>query len=105
MKSVELKKVPMTVLGETQEFDYKAMLQVVLEGPANPEKGAGIAEVRRCIKILDVLDKSDNVLELEDSDFDFLKERVQNIKFTSNNVAFADFVDSFEKASGDGQAN
>jgi len=96
MKTIELKTVPMTVLGKTQEFEYRGMIQVILESPANPEKGAGIDEVRKCIRILDVLEKSESELVLEDADFDFLKDRILKTKFTSNNKVFVDFVDYFE---------
>lgn len=97
VKRVELRTVPITILGEESDFEYKAMLQVLLENPANPQQGAGIAEVRRCIKLLDLLDTPGGEIVLEDADFQFLLERVRGTKFTHNNRAFVEFVDYFEK--------
>jgi len=98
MKSVNLKKVPMVVLGNKQEFSYKEMLQVIMETPQDAQKGATIDEVRKSIRVLDVLEKADDLLELEDSDYAFMMSKVKATKFTSANKVFVDFVDDLEKA-------
>lgn len=98
MKTLELKKTKMMVLGNESEFSYKDMLQVIMESPQDPQKGAGIEEVRKSIRVLDVLEKSTDVLELEDSDYSFMLAKVKATKFTSANKVFVDFVDDVEKA-------
>jgi hypothetical protein len=98
MKSVQLKKVPMTVFGELKEFSYKEMIQVILESPSDPTKGLSIDEVRKSIRILDVLEKSGDVLQVEDADFSHLLSKVRATKFSTANKVFVDFVEDFEKA-------
>lgn len=96
MKTVELKKADFLAYGEKRELDYKAMLQTIMESPIDPIKGAGVAEIRKSIRVLDVLEKATDKLELEDADYDYMVERVKNTKFTTNNKVFVDFVEHFE---------
>lgn len=86
-------------MGNTEDFSYKDMLQVLMETPSDPRHGATIDEVRKSVRVLDVLEKSDKVLELEDADFEYLLQRVKGARFTANNRVFIDFVDHFEKGS------
>lgn len=102
MKLVSLKKVPMIVFGEEKEFSYKEMLQVIMESPTDPTKGLGIDEVRKSIRVLDVLEKSSDVLQLEDADFSHLISKVKATKFSTANKVFIDFVEDLEKAEKDG---
>lgn len=97
MKTVEFKTVPMTVFGEKQELEYKPLIQVIVEQPVNPQTGATIDEVRRSVRVLDKLEASNGKMELEDSDFEYLYNRIKNAHFTSNNKAFVDFVDYFDE--------
>lgn len=98
MKTIELKTVPFVAYDQDQELDYKIMLQILMEAPEDPQKGADINEVRRSIRVLDALEDADGQLQLEDADADYLVRRVRAAKFTSNNRVFADFVDDIEKA-------
>ena len=93
MKLIPLKKVEMVVLGEKQELEYKPLIQVIIETPASQERGTTVDEMRKSIRILDALEKSEDVLQLEDADYDYLKSRINNARFSSNNKAFVDFVD------------
>lgn len=93
MKKIKLKKVPMVVLGTEQTLEYKPLIQVIIETPSNQGAGTTIAEMRKSIRILDALEKEDDVLLLEDADYDYLKDRINSARFTSNNRVFIDFVD------------
>ena len=97
MKKVELKKVPMTVFGEKKEFSYKEMLQVIMETPQDTARGASIDEIRKSIRVLDALDKSDDILSLEDADYLHMMSKVKGTKFSTANRVFIDFVDELEK--------
>ena len=88
----------MDVLGEKREFSYKDMLHGVMEQPMNAEKGAGIDEVRKSVRVLEQLDKSEDVLVLEDADYDHMMNKVKLIRFTSANQVVIDFVEDLEKA-------
>lgn len=101
MKQVRLLTVPLTVNKQTENFVYKDMLTVLMETPSDPQRGAGIDEVRKSIRVLDVLERSGDVLELEDADFAYVLERVRNARFTASNKVFVDFVEHFEKAAKD----
>lgn len=98
MKTLELKTKEMVVLGSKSEFSYKDMLQVIMENPQDQQKGAGIDEIRKSIRVLEALEKSSGILELEDSDYSFMLAKVKATKFTSANRVFLDFVDDVEKA-------
>ena len=99
MKNLELKRVDFEAYGQPQVLDYKEMLTILMESPANPQEGATISEIRKSIRVLDALEKADdNALQLEDADFDYLLQRVRGAKFTSNNKVFIDFVEDIEEA-------
>lgn len=98
MKRIHLTTVTFEAFGAVQTLDYKVMLQTIMEAPADPQKGAGIAEIRKSIRVLDALDAAADVLMLEDADYEYLVKRVQDTKFTSSNRAFVDFVEHIERA-------
>ena len=98
MKSIKLISVPIVIQGVEDVFDYRAMLKALLESPADPEKGAGIDEVRKSLRALDAIDAADDVLELEDADFEYVLGRVRNARFVSANRVYIDFVESFQNA-------
>jgi hypothetical protein len=97
MKSIELKTLEIEVFGEKQEFSYKEMIKLIMETPSNPQAGTDIGEIRKSIRVLDAIEKADDILELEDSDFSYARQRVLGAKFNSNHRAFSDFVGCFEE--------
>ncbi len=98
MRVIPLKKVPMIVFGEQKEFSYKEMLQVIMESPQDPTKGLSIEEVRKSIRVLDVLEKSEEILFLEEADYSHMISKVKATKFSTANKVFVDFIDHLEKA-------
>lgn len=103
MKQVVLKQVPMTVFGEVKEFSYKEMIQVIMETPQDPAKGATIDEIRKSIRVLDLLASSRELLSLEDADYSHMMGKVRATKFSTANQVFVNFVDDLEKAGEDGE--
>lgn len=95
MKSIELKTVELDVLGTKEDFSYRDMLRVLMETPENPQKGAQIDEMRKSLRVLEILDTENKTIELEDADFIYLCNRVKNATFIANNKVFIDFVDYF----------
>lgn len=57
--------------------EYRDMLKTVASRPADPQRGADIAEMRQSIRLLDALDRADGTLELEDADYDVLKRKLE----------------------------
>lgn len=97
MKTIELRSSPFVFQGQSDRFYYRDAIQLLMEAPADPQKGAGIAEIRSSLRILDALEKADGTLVLEDSDFDYLYRRILDMKFTGAHKVFAEFVDYFEQ--------
>jgi hypothetical protein len=97
MKQIALKTVDMDIQGVARKLSYKNELQIIFSAPADMSKGANVEEMRRSIRILDALDKSTDVLELEDADFVYLKDRVPNAKFAFVHSVLVQFVDDVTK--------
>lgn len=92
MKQIPLKVVEMLIDDKPVKIAYRAQLKAIIETPAN-QQTASLDEVRRSIRILDVLERSDGVLELEDADFDFMREKVLGARWPLINRQVLDFVD------------
>lgn len=71
MKSFEMKEVDGT--------SYKEVLSKIVT--FHPERGVSIAEMRPLMKILEKLEKSNSVLELEDAEHSALLDRIDEFKF------------------------
>ncbi len=89
-----MKKVPLKVVDiDTGALDYKKELIIIFRSPTDPKAGADIEEMRRSIRVLDALDKASDTLELEDADYNYLKERVNRARFGMVHPAIVQFVD------------
>ena len=99
MKNIELKNVPFVFQGQDDNFSYRDIISMLMQTPEDIQKGAGIAEIRNSLRVLDALEKDDKELILEDADFDYLHRRVNNMKFAGSHRVFIDFVDYFEELS------
>jgi len=63
---------------EAGRADWRSMVEQAVRIPLDREKGANIDEMRKSIRILDALDAAqDDVLTLEDADWEFLKTKVE----------------------------
>lgn len=59
-------------------IEYRAVITQCLRAPLNRQQGASIDEMRKCIRVLDALEAADgDVLELEDADWEMLKQKVE----------------------------
>ncbi len=86
--------------GNEMELSYWAQLQMTMRTPMNVQQGADVEEIRKSIRILDALDKTDKeaeFLELEDSDHEFLVSKVSATKFTFVAPELVQFVDDVTK--------
>lgn len=92
MKSIELKVVELDDI----ELNYRNEILSILSTPEDRQAGANIEEMRRAIRVLEVLDALDedaDVLELEDADYEYLKERIQKARFGMVHPAIVQFID------------
>jgi hypothetical protein len=78
MKHIPLKMVVVEIEGKPTRLSYKAQIVELIRHPVN---GANYEDVRHSIRLLDALEGADNTLELEDSDFEFLKQRVLSTRW------------------------
>jgi hypothetical protein len=74
VKSIPLKTLP----GDKSmaELSYAQILAEVVRRPLNSQAGASIEEMRQSIRVLDELETSNGVLELEDADYEHLKSKI-----------------------------
>jgi hypothetical protein len=61
--------------GADFDMDWKNIIAQVMRRPLDQERGIEIDEMRKSIKILDLVEKSNGVLELEDADWELLKQK------------------------------
>lgn len=92
MKSIELK-----TLGPEPAIKYKDVLIEVTRRPLNPREGVNIAEMRQSLRVLDALEASNGTLELEDSDYQHLKAKLDAMQW---NVVDRRIVELVEDVSG-----
>ena len=101
MKTIPLKSVQLTMpSGEEKTLSYWEQLQGTMRQPMNVQQGADVEELRKSIRILDVLDNTDRdaeFLELEDTDHEYLVTKVTATKFTFVAPELVQFVDDVTK--------
>lgn len=67
--------------------------------PLDRQNGATIDEMRKGIRVLDALDATrDDVLELEDADWEFLKSKVERYPWAGTDRRFLQFYDDITGA-------
>lgn len=105
MKRIYLRSIPDPRLApgdpqwENNRVDYRNLIENAIRIPADRERGATIDEMRKGIRVLDALDKShDNVLELEDADWQHLKEKVEKMPWAMVDRRFITFHDDITGA-------
>lgn len=87
MKTVENKnlKIP----GDVDK--YSGLIMVCMRNP--PQGGYDVEEMRKRIKVMDVLDKGEETLEFEDADFECVKQCVKSMRWASIHKEILEFVD------------
>lgn len=88
---------------ENNRVDYRVLVEQAVRVPLNREAGATIDEMRKGIRVLDALDRASienahaagmgDVLELEDADWEFLKQKVEKMPWAFVDRRFVQFYD------------
>lgn len=86
MRKITLKKV--------DGLDYKALLKTILAAPKDPSAGLQLDEIRKVVKILDILDAADAAVMLEESDWQYVRDRVKSAPYTAADKRIVDFADA-----------
>jgi hypothetical protein len=71
VKRIKLRKIKL----DGNELEWAEILRQVVQRPLDPQRGVDIDEMRKSIRLLDIIDASNGVLELEDSDWEYLKSK------------------------------
>ena len=110
MKRIRLLKLPdprhanpNTVEYEQNLVDYRALVEQAIRVQLDRDKGASIDEMRKGIRVLDALDDhrciGSDVLELEDADWEHLKQKVEKLPWAMVDRRFIQFHDDITAAS------
>jgi hypothetical protein len=84
---------------EANRLDYRTTIETAIRVPLNRETGATIDEMRKGIRVLDALDASkDDVLALEDADWEFLKQKIEKYPWAYSDRRFVRFYDDVMQA-------
>ena len=72
-----MKSIPLKTLGPEPAISYGDVLREVVRRPLNPQAGVNIAEMRQSLRVLDALESANGTLELEDADYQHLREKLE----------------------------
>lgn len=103
MKTIPLKIIEVPIGGQKTRISYKAQLIEIMRAPSDP-RGADLEEVRRSLRVLDALafepskdapTTMDGVplIELEDADFEYMKQRVLHARWPVIDKFVMDFIE------------
>jgi hypothetical protein len=87
----------------TPDFAQNALswgeaIRQVIRRPLDPQKGADIEEMRKGIRVLDALEAADQVLELEDADWEHLKVKTEAMQWAFVDRRIIAFVEDINAA-------
>ena len=84
---------------DVNRVDYRMIIENAVRIPLDRQTGASIDEMRKGIRILDALDAAkDDVLALEDADWEFLKQKVEKFPWAGTDRRFLEFYDAIMHA-------
>lgn len=78
MKTIPNKKFTISLGDQSQELSYVELCKTAIS--STPRDGFGLQDYSQRIKILDVLDNSKDIIELEDADHALLVSSLDNFK-------------------------
>lgn len=87
MKTVENKKSE--IPGDAKNYSDLIMLCI----KNTPQGGYDVSEMRKRIKIMDILEKGENTFEFEDADFKCVQECVKIMRWGFIHKEFVNFID------------
>ena len=100
-----MKQIKLKILGtkEQKDFmDYKVIIKMIAESPQfdrnGRNMGLNVAEVRKALRILKALNKASDMLILEDADYNILKKKAQDFKWSIASENIAQFMDDIDGA-------
>ena len=90
MKTIEFKMVQMGA----NTLNYKEQLTGIMQAPMDPQRGAGIEEVRKSVRVLDALEKAgEDQVVLEDADYAHVVEKINAARYLVLTKEVLQFID------------
>lgn len=90
---------------EMNRVDYRQLVEQAIRLPLDRQAGASISEMRQGLRVLDALDACKgsggaewDVLELEDADWEHLKQKVERMPWVMVDRRFVQFYDDIFQA-------
>ena len=96
-----MKSIPLRTLEAADgspAIEYASVLREVVRRPLNAQAGIQISEMRQSLRVLDAIDASNGVLELEDSDYAHLKEKLLAMPWSMADKRILMLVEDVETA-------
>ena len=93
MKAIRLRTVQSGPSDVEGELEWAEVIRQVIRKPKDASKGVEIEEMRKSIRVLNTLEKSNGVLELEDADWEHLKEKTLAMQWGIVDSRIVQFVD------------
>jgi hypothetical protein len=79
---------------EANRVDYASIIEQCIRVPLDRSTGATIDEMRKGIRVLDALDaRVGDVIQLEDADWEFLKQKVEKMPWGMTDRRLVRFYD------------
>lgn len=99
-KKIKLKSKDIEINGKPSKFDYGETIKAVLRTPG--ASGLSLEDMRQSIKIIDRLESNGNGLvdrlTLEDSEWNYLKQKLQVFRWGFAHQAIIDLCDAVNNA-------
>lgn len=101
MKSIPLKILydPRFPDDKAQAIDYDTALREVIRQPLDRTKGIDVTEMRKSIRVMEALDRANGTLELEDSDYELLKQKTEAMPWGMADRRILELIDDVLGAS------
>jgi len=94
----EIKLITLGKEGERGYINYRDMIELMAETPADPRIGMKPKEMRVSMRIIDALEGAEDVLLLEDNDHAMLVDKVNSFGFRYGHKNILKFIDDIESA-------
>ena len=94
MRTIPLKVIPLTMGDQVIQLSYRHQLAEIMRQPA--KQTADLDEVRKSIRVLDALAAAPadaKVLDLEDADYEYMRERVLSAHWPVIDQAIVTFTE------------
>lgn len=95
-----MKKILLKNIETEPTLNYRESLKAIVQSPVAPQAGVTIDEMRKSVRILNILEdaKDNEDISLEDADYDLLKQKVEKFPYSSSSKTLLDFIDSILNA-------